>query len=117
MEEAEKELERRSKFLNSLIQKKKKGIEQHEHESFKVHVRACDMPLPLQNRALQCARLHLESMPPGNKLDNKRLALALKKVTLIYFLSLLFFLSFEPIFFFQNLFWGLIFGTYNRKSQ
>ncbi|KAG4939421.1 hypothetical protein AAZX31_16G136700 [Glycine max] len=79
MEEAEKELERRSKFLNSLIQKKKKGIEQHEHESFKVHVRACDMPLPLQNRALQCARLHLESMPPGNKLDNKRLALALKK--------------------------------------
>ncbi|KAK7380659.1 hypothetical protein VNO78_33174 [Psophocarpus tetragonolobus] len=80
MEEAEKELERRSKFLNSLIENKKKAIEQHEHdESLKVHVRACDMPLPLQDRAFHCARLHLESLPPGNKLDSKRLALALKK--------------------------------------
>ncbi|TKY46215.1 Dynein light chain LC6, flagellar outer arm [Spatholobus suberectus] len=76
MEEAEKELERRSKFLNSLIQKKKAT---EQHESLKVHVRACDMPLPLQNRAFHCARVHLESMPPGNKLDSKRLALALKK--------------------------------------
>lgn len=105
MEEAEKELERRSKFLNSLIQKKKKGIEQHEHESFKVHVRACDMPLPLQNRAFQCARLYLESMPPANKLDSKRLALALKKVTFIYFLSLLGKFSFSKI-----CFWCLILG-------
>ncbi|KHN00661.1 hypothetical protein glysoja_000329 [Glycine soja] len=83
MEEAEKELERRSKFLNSLIQQKKKAAieSEHEHESsLKVDVRACDMPLPLQNRAFQCARLYLESMPPANKLDSKRLALALKKV-------------------------------------
>ncbi|KAG5062385.1 hypothetical protein JHK85_003568 [Glycine max] len=82
MEEAEKELERRSKFLNSLIQQKKKAAieSEHEHESsLKVDVRACDMPLPLQNRAFQCARLYLESMPPANKLDSKRLALALKK--------------------------------------
>ncbi|RDX71365.1 Dynein light chain, cytoplasmic [Mucuna pruriens] len=76
MEEAEKELERRSKFLSSLIQKKKAT---EQHESLKVHVRACDMPLPLQNHAFNCARLHFESMPPGNKLDSKRLALALKK--------------------------------------
>ncbi|KAK7315622.1 hypothetical protein VNO77_34188 [Canavalia gladiata] len=76
MEEAEKELERRSKFLNSLIQKKK-SIEQNE--SLNVHVRASDMPLPLQNRAFHSARVHLNSMPPGTKLDSKRLALALKK--------------------------------------
>ncbi|XP_027359383.1 dynein light chain LC6, flagellar outer arm-like [Abrus precatorius] len=77
MEEAEKELERRSKFLSSLIEKKK-AIEQND-ESFNVHVRACDMPLPLQNRAFHCARVHLHSMPPGTKVDSKRLALALKK--------------------------------------
>ncbi|ESW23807.1 hypothetical protein PHAVU_004G077100 [Phaseolus vulgaris] len=76
MEEAEKELERRSKFLSSLIQKKK-SIEQHEN--LKVHVRACDMPLPLQNHAFHYARLHLESLLPGNKLDSKLLALSLKK--------------------------------------
>ncbi|KAK7271074.1 hypothetical protein RJT34_26683 [Clitoria ternatea] len=82
MEEAEKELERRSKFLNSLIEKKKAIEEQQEeeqHESLNVHVRATDMPLPLQNHAFHCARLHLHSFPPGNKLDTKRLALALKK--------------------------------------
>ncbi|XP_020238640.1 dynein light chain LC6, flagellar outer arm [Cajanus cajan] len=83
MEEAEKELERRTKFLSSLIQNKKKAIEpdndDDDGERFKVHVRACDMPLPLQNRAFHCARVHLESVPPGNKLDSKRLALALKK--------------------------------------
>jgi len=83
MEEAEKELERRSKFLSSLIQKKK-SIEQHEN--LKVHVRACDMPLPLQNHAFHYARLHLESLLPGNKLDSKLLALSLKKVRYIYFL-------------------------------
>ncbi|CAJ1953397.1 unnamed protein product [Sphenostylis stenocarpa] len=80
MEEAEKELERRSKFLSSLILNKK-SIEQCE--SLKVHVRACDMPLPLQNRAFHCARLHLESLPPGNKLDSKLLALALKKILIL----------------------------------
>ena len=108
MEEAEKELERRSKFLNSLIQQKKKAAieSEHEHESsLKVDVRACDMPLPLQNRAFQCARLYLESMPPANKLDSKRLALALKKVTFIYFLSLLGKFSFSKI-----CFWCLILG-------
>ncbi|KAG2701503.1 hypothetical protein I3760_06G048300 [Carya illinoinensis] len=76
MEGAEEELERRSKFLDSLI-KKKKGIEQHD--CLNVRVRASDMPLPLQNRAFRCARDQLESIP--GKLDSKRLALELKKVT------------------------------------
>ncbi|KAG6650522.1 dynein light chain 1, cytoplasmic-like isoform X2 [Carya illinoinensis] len=74
MEGAEEELERRSKFLDSLI-KKKKGIEQHD--CLNVRVRASDMPLPLQNRAFRCARDQLESIP--GKLDSKRLALELKK--------------------------------------
>ncbi|KAK7251635.1 hypothetical protein RIF29_35001 [Crotalaria pallida] len=87
MEGAEKELERRSNFLKSLIQKKKEieqQEEKHEHLHNKnddvnnVRVRACDMALPLQNRAFSCARDILDSMPP-NKLDSKRLALALKK--------------------------------------
>ncbi|XVE91978.1 hypothetical protein REPUB_Repub01dG0057400 [Reevesia pubescens] len=77
MEEADLELERRSKFLSSLIQKKK-AIEQQEHnERLNVKVRASDMPLPLQNKAFKCARDQLDSMP--GKLDSKRLALALKK--------------------------------------
>ncbi|KAJ1418414.1 hypothetical protein SESBI_15917 [Sesbania bispinosa] len=88
MEGAEKELERRSKFLNSLIQQKKKGIQQHEEldndnsNSLNIHVRACDMPLPLQNRAFQCACDHLDSMP-AKKIDSKRLALALKKILIL----------------------------------
>jgi len=73
MEGAEEELERRSKFLSSLIQKK-----QEQHDSLNVRVRASDMPFPLQNRAFRCARDHLDSMP--GKLDSKRVALALKKV-------------------------------------
>ncbi|KAI4357588.1 hypothetical protein L6164_001526 [Bauhinia variegata] len=77
MEGAEEELERRSKFLSSLIQKKKAIEQQEQHEHFNVHVRACDMPLALQNRAFRCARDNLDSMP--GKLDSKRLALALKK--------------------------------------
>nr|KYP43355.1 hypothetical protein KK1_035202 [Cajanus cajan] len=109
MEEAEKELERRTKFLSSLIQNKKKAIEpdndDDDGERFKVHVRACDMPLPLQNRAFHCARVHLESVPPGNKLDSKRLALALKKVTNT-FSRLLIFL--ENFIFFNICFWGLM---------
>lgn len=105
MEEAEKELERRSKFLNSLIQNKKKATQQqqqqkqqqedqdHEQEQEKeqhdknsstilsnIHVRACDMSLTLQKHAFQCARDHLDSKP-SKKIDSKHLALALKKVT------------------------------------
>jgi dynein light chain LC8-type len=78
MEGAEEELERRSKFLHSLIQKKKSVEQEEQHECLNVRVRASDMPLPLQNRAFRCARDHLDSMP--GKLDSKRLALALKKV-------------------------------------
>lgn len=78
MEGAEEELERRSKFLSSLIQSKKAA---EQHDRLNVKVRASDMPLPLQSRAFKCARDHLDSMPAG-KLDSKRLALALKKVRL-----------------------------------
>lgn len=75
---AEEELERRSKFLSSLIQKKKAIEQEDQHDYLNVRVRASDMPLALQNRAFRCARDHLDSMP--SKLDSKRLALALKKV-------------------------------------
>ncbi|KAL0005252.1 hypothetical protein SO802_012813 [Lithocarpus litseifolius] len=74
---AEEELERRSKFLSSLIQKKKAIEQEDQHDYLNVRVRASDMPLALQNRAFRCARDHLDSMP--SKLDSKRLALALKK--------------------------------------
>uniref|UniRef100_A0A0R0K6Q8 Uncharacterized protein n=1 Tax=Glycine max TaxID=3847 RepID=A0A0R0K6Q8_SOYBN len=72
MEGAEEELERRSKFLKSLIQKKKTIEQQEQHDHLQhnnVRVRACDMPLPLQSRAFRCARDLLDSMPP-KKLDN-----------------------------------------------
>ncbi|GAB4828739.1 hypothetical protein Ancab_018407 [Ancistrocladus abbreviatus] len=78
MEGAELELERRSKFLNSLIQKKKAVEQQQHHDRLNVRVRAADMPPSLQNRAFQCARDHLDSMP-AKKVDSKSLALALKK--------------------------------------
>ncbi|KAI9082122.1 hypothetical protein K1719_035862 [Acacia pycnantha] len=78
MDAAEEELDRRSKFLNSLIQKKKAVEQEEHHDRLNVRVRACDMPLNLQNRAFRCARDLLDSMP-GKKLDSKRLALALKK--------------------------------------
>ncbi|KAF5737754.1 Dynein light chain [Tripterygium wilfordii] len=77
MEGAEEELERRSKFLSSLIQKKKAEEQQQQKESLNVRVRASDMPIPLQSRAFRCARELIDSMP--GKLDSKRLALALKK--------------------------------------
>ncbi|XP_022776452.1 dynein light chain LC6, flagellar outer arm-like [Durio zibethinus] len=77
MDGAELELERRSKFLNSLIQKKKAIEQQEQNELLNIKVRAFDMPLPLQNKAFKCAREQLDSMP--GKLDSKRLALALKK--------------------------------------
>lgn len=78
MEGAEMELERRSKFLNGLIQKKKAVEQQEERDRLNIRVRASDMPFPLQNRAFSCARELLDSMP--GKLDSKRFALALKKV-------------------------------------
>ncbi|KAI8538839.1 hypothetical protein RHMOL_Rhmol09G0134800 [Rhododendron molle] len=81
MEAAEEELERRSKFLNSLIQKKKAVEQKEHHECLNVRVRASDMPLALQNRAFTCARDNLDSTP-GKKLDSKRIALALKKIEL-----------------------------------
>ncbi|CAK7326782.1 unnamed protein product [Dovyalis caffra] len=78
MEGAELELERRSKFLSSLIEKKKAKEHQEQHSKFNIRVRAADMPVALQNRAFTSARDQLDSMP--GKLDSKRLALALKKV-------------------------------------
>ncbi|GAV66658.1 Dynein_light domain-containing protein, partial [Cephalotus follicularis] len=77
MDGAAEELERRSKFLNSLIQKKKSTQQQDHNRRPNVRVRASDMPLVLQDRAFRCARDHLDSMPA--KLDSKRLAAALKK--------------------------------------
>ncbi|KAI5677792.1 hypothetical protein M9H77_08742 [Catharanthus roseus] len=78
MEAAEEELERRSKFLSSLIQKKKAVDQKEQNERLNVRVRAADMPVDLQNHAFSCARDILDSMPKG-KTDSKRLALALKK--------------------------------------
>ncbi|KAF9599400.1 hypothetical protein IFM89_036957 [Coptis chinensis] len=78
MEKAEEELERRSKFLSSLIKKKKAVEQEEETELLNVRVRASDMSLSLQNQAFKCARDSLDSMP-NKKLDSKRLALALKK--------------------------------------
>ncbi|XP_021727261.1 dynein light chain LC6, flagellar outer arm-like [Chenopodium quinoa] len=78
MANAEEELERRSKFLSSLIQKKKSVEQDQNHELFNVRIRASDMPISLQNKAFQCARDLLDSMPT-KRVDTKRLALALKK--------------------------------------
>ncbi|KAL8531897.1 hypothetical protein ACS0TY_008486 [Phlomoides rotata] len=79
MEGAEEELERRSKFLNSLIEKKKKEVEQKQHnDRMNIRVRASDMPSPLQNHAFKTARHIIDSMS-SPKIDSKRLALALKK--------------------------------------
>ena len=80
MEGAEFELERRSRFLNGLIEKKKAKEQEDQYDKLNVRVRASDMPIPLQTRAFKCARELLDSMP--SKLDSKRLALALKKVRL-----------------------------------
>lgn len=88
---AKEELERRSQFLNSLIQKKKAA---DQHDLLNVRVRASDMPVALQSRAFKCARDNLDSMP--GKLDSKRLALALKKVyTLLLSLSFSFLKKFR----------------------
>ncbi|KAJ4823527.1 hypothetical protein Tsubulata_034049 [Turnera subulata] len=77
MEGAELELERRSRFLSGLIEKKKATEQQEQNSKLNVRVRAADMSFSLQNRAFRCARDLLDSMP--GKLDSKRLALALKK--------------------------------------
>ncbi|KAG6396750.1 hypothetical protein SASPL_142907 [Salvia splendens] len=79
MQGAEEELERRSKFLNSLIQKRKNAAEQEQnHDRMNVRVRASDMPLPLQNHAFKTARDIIDSMA-SLKLNSNRLALSLKK--------------------------------------
>lgn len=79
---AEEELERRSRFLSGLIEKKKAGDHKEKEERLNVKVRAADMPVAHQNRAFRCARDYLDSMP--SKLDSKRLALVLKKASFIY---------------------------------
>ncbi|KAG0464254.1 hypothetical protein HPP92_019900 [Vanilla planifolia] len=105
MDGASAELERRSRYLSSLIERTKLKHESDEikgknkvngkekgrdrggggggkeaDEDLKemqgVRVRAADMPPELQRRALRCAREVLSAM---SKLDSKRLALALKK--------------------------------------
>ncbi|KAI4373212.1 hypothetical protein MLD38_011364 [Melastoma candidum] len=68
--------QRRSKFLSSLIQRKK-AVDQQRHYSG-VKVRACNMPAALQDAAFRLSREILDSMR-GRKLDSKRLALTLKK--------------------------------------
>ncbi|KVI05427.1 dynein light chain 1, cytoplasmic [Cynara cardunculus var. scolymus] len=78
MEGAEQELERRSRFLSNLIQRKKAADQQNQ---VNIRVRASDMAIAMQNKAFKSAADHLHSMPPANvkKIDSKRLALALKK--------------------------------------
>ncbi|XP_075522341.1 dynein light chain 1, cytoplasmic-like [Primulina tabacum] len=78
MEGAEEELERRSKFLNSLIQKKKSISQKQQNACMDIRLRASDITLSLQDHAFKTARNNLDSMPSG-KPDSKRLALALKK--------------------------------------
>ncbi|XP_076881875.1 uncharacterized protein LOC143530141 [Bidens hawaiensis] len=82
MEEAEKELERRSKFLSNLIQKKKATEQQNLHQQLNIKVKASDMSIVLQNKAFKCAKDHIDSTSSsanGIKIDSKCLALALKK--------------------------------------
>jgi dynein light chain LC8-type len=54
-----------------------KGKQDDEPRKAPVRVRAADMPLPLQRRAIRLAYEAIAAMP---RLDSKRLALALKKV-------------------------------------
>ncbi|KAL6652611.1 hypothetical protein ACP70R_011536 [Stipagrostis hirtigluma subsp. patula] len=56
--------------------KAKKGEEKEEERKVAVRVRAADMPLPLQRRAVRIAVEAVAAMP---RVENKRLALALKK--------------------------------------
>ncbi|KAJ6791505.1 dynein light chain 1, cytoplasmic [Iris pallida] len=90
---ASEELERRSRYLSSLIRRTKLntvaeeekdggGVENEQEEEEEeavmrnVKVRAADMSPALQRHAFRCARQVLDGMP---KLDSKRLALTLKK--------------------------------------
>lgn len=116
MDQASEELERRSRYLSSLIERtkfrteaeerEKKEEEENEkekekveeikeegdpHEQQNVKVRAADMSQAMQRKAFRCAR---EVMKEMNKLDSKRIALALKKVK--FFFSL--FLPFSRIY-------------------
>ncbi|KAL8258235.1 hypothetical protein R6Q59_030276 [Mikania micrantha] len=91
MEGAEEELERRSKFLNSLIQKKKAADDDQKQKQVimkmmnidhDIRLRASDMAIGMQKNAFKCFTDHLHSNQNGNhvnKIDTKRLALALKK--------------------------------------
>ncbi|KAJ0717958.1 putative dynein light chain, type protein [Helianthus annuus] len=96
MDSAQEELERRSKFLSSLIQKKKaadqeqKQVDNNTNDNNIIRVRASDMAIGMQNNAFKCSTEYLHSIPPGNgngnvkKIDSKRLALALKKVRILF---------------------------------
>ncbi|KAL9166651.1 hypothetical protein ABFS82_05G044200 [Erythranthe guttata] len=103
MEGAEEELERRSKFLSSLILQKKKNsnnnvngggdpkkqephdneikssININNHNKNNTSVRASDMPLHMQKHAFKTTTHILHTMPNSPKIDTKHLALSLKK--------------------------------------
>jgi dynein light chain LC8-type len=118
MDPAFEELERRSRYLSSLVRRSRlvdppeaepevepgagegkgdnaeaadgkettkvkamgeEGGKKAEERKVTVKVRAADMPLPLQRRAVRVAAEAVAAMP---KLESKRLALALKKVCL-----------------------------------
>ncbi|KAL9678243.1 hypothetical protein QQ045_016085 [Rhodiola kirilowii] len=84
MDVAELELERRSKFLSSLIQHKKHQKEPQptpppQRQQVNIRVRAADMPASLQLRAFKCAQENIGSVSKSGKVDSKRIALALKK--------------------------------------
>ncbi|CAL9117559.1 unnamed protein product, partial [Musa textilis] len=63
-----------------------RGSREGADEPQDVRIRAADMPVALQERAFQCAREVLDSIP---MLDNKRLALTLKKARISLYLSVL----------------------------
>lgn len=117
MDGASEELERRSRYLSSLIErtklkgdanqgkedKKEEVQEKGKHDGGdggkveddlkdmeNIRVRAADMPRELQRRAFRCARETLSGM---TKLDSKRLALVLKKV--LHFIPVYLFMRFS----------------------
>ncbi|ONK61310.1 uncharacterized protein A4U43_C08F28390 [Asparagus officinalis] len=90
MDAASEELERRSRYLSSLIQRTKLNAEEEEEEEEEVKeegdgdpqeqqnvkVRAADMAPAMQRKAFRCAG---EVMKGMRKVDGKKIALALKK--------------------------------------
>ncbi|KAD2804193.1 hypothetical protein E3N88_37570 [Mikania micrantha] len=75
MEGAEEELERRSKFLNSLIQKKKAADDDQKQKQVimkmmnidhDIRLRASDMAIGMQKNAFKCFTDHLHSNQNGN---------------------------------------------------